>query len=327
MIALKGLIFEATTRSFLNSTKMQSTQKVVVTHERESKAWDDSYPFCNNGFVLLVGPPGTGKSYTVCTMITRLYKIYDYDFIYYIAPNWKDDETLRNYNFRHHEDITEKVKGSICFIDPKNLPEVLQAIQDHAEVYEECMKEYEKLMVGGDSTMLLQIDKEDILKNIATRIKTDSTGKPIMNKYLIVADDASGENLFVNDKVASPWYQFVTRRRHFNTQIIGCVHSIVTFRPRFRQCVTEWILKRGIMTKHLDKIYEELGDMFPRLNAAAAANKMQPLDMFKRIYSKLTGLGESSIENKKYNSMLIFKDRNELWTLEKSNGYNLHRIL
>jgi len=308
---------------------MQSTQPVLVTHERESRAWDDSYPFCNNGFVLLVGPPGTGKSYTVCTMITRLFKIYDYDFIYYIAPNWKDDETLRNYNFEHHQDITEKRKGSVCFIGPERLPEVLKAIQDHAAVYEDCLRDYERVTAAMDPAqkMLLHVDPAEILKGIAARIQTDSDGRPVMNKYLIVADDASGENLFVNDKATSPWYQFVTRRRHFNTQIIGCVHSIVTFRPRFRQCVTEWILKRGIMTKHLEKIYEELGDMFPRLNAVAAENKMQPLDMFKRVYAKLTGLGDASIENKKYNSLVIFKDRNELWTLEKENGFKLHKIL
>ena len=236
-------------------------KKVINKNKRELntaliKPIHPNHKFSSNGLYMMIGKPGSGKTYYILKHILLSERLFDkpyYNLIVFCSTSNGLDKTVLAFK--------EKIKTHILFInDTELLPFLEQHVKEkmrYYSMYRFVMNNFknpddimaEIIRVNGLHT------KKKLVKFIAEEFNKYNTNRYPLN-CLVVLDDFANNELLTDKK--SKLHTYFTKCRHYNLTFIIAVQTVKFVPKNVKRMATDCVLYGGLSEDDFMSLLKEL---------------------------------------------------------------------
>ena len=236
-------------------------KKVIKKNKRELdtaliKPIHPDHQFSSNGLYMMIGKPGSGKTYYILKHILLSERLFDkpyYNLIVFCSTSNGLDKTVLAFK--------EKIKTPILFINDN---ELLPFLEKHVKekmryysMYRFVMNNFKK----PDDTMeeIIRLHglttKQKLVKYIAEEFNKYNTNRYPLN-CLVVLDDFANNELLTDKK--SKLHTYFTKCRHYNLTFIIAVQTVKFVPKNVKRMSTDCVLYGGLSEDDFIGLLKEL---------------------------------------------------------------------
>ena len=236
-------------------------KKVIKKNKRELdtaliKPIHPEHQFSSNGLYLMIGKPGSGKTYYILKHILLSERLFDkpyYNLIVFCSTSNGLDKTVLAFK--------EKIKTPILFL---NDSELLPFLEEHVKTKMRYYSMYRFVMnnfKNPDDTMNEIIranglnNKQKLVKFIANEFNKYNTNRYPLN-CLVVLDDFANNELLTDKK--SKLHTYFTKCRHYNLTFVIAVQTVKFVPKNVKRMSTDCVLYGGLSEDDFMGLLKEL---------------------------------------------------------------------
>ena len=236
-------------------------KKVINKNKRELdtaliKPIHPHHQFSSNGLYMMIGKPGSGKTYYILKHILLSERLFDkpyYNLIVFCSTSNGLDKTVLAFK--------DKIKTHILFI---NDTELLPFLENHVKEKMRYYSMYRFVMnnfKNPDDTMnsIIQTNglhnKKKLVKYIAEEFNKYNTNRYPLN-CLVVLDDFANNELLTDKK--SKLHTYFTKCRHYNLTFIIAVQTVKFVPKNVKRMSTDCVLYGGLSEDDFMSLLKEL---------------------------------------------------------------------
>ena len=236
-------------------------KKVIKKNKRELdtaliKPIHPEHQFSSNGLYLMIGKPGSGKTYYILKHILLSERLFDkpyYNLIVFCSTSNGLDKTVLAFK--------EKIKTPILFL---NDSELLPFLEEHVKTKMRYYSMYRFVMnnfKNPDDTMNEIIranglnNKQKLVKFIANEFNKYNTNRYPLN-CLVVLDDFANNELLTDKK--SKLHTYLTKCRHYNLTFVIAVQTVKFVPKNVKRMSTDCVLYGGLSEDDFMGLLKEL---------------------------------------------------------------------
>ena len=236
-------------------------KKVIKKNKRELdtaliKPIHPEHQFSSNGLYLMIGKPGSGKTYYILKHILLSERLFDkpyYNLIVFCSTSNGLDKTVLAFK--------EKIKTPILFL---NDSELLPFLEEHVKTKMRYYSMYRFVMnnfKNPDDTMEEIIranglnNKQKLVKFIANEFNKYNTNRYPLN-CLVVLDDFANNELLTDKK--SKLHTYLTKCRHYNLTFVIAVQTVKFVPKNVKRMSTDCVLYGGLSEDDFMGLLKEL---------------------------------------------------------------------
>ena len=236
-------------------------KKVINKNKRELntaliKPIHPNHKFSSNGLYMMIGKPGSGKTYYILKHILLSERLFDkpyYNLIVFCSTSNGLDKTVLAFK--------EKIKTHILFInDTELLPFLEQHVKEkmrYYSMYRFVMNNFK----NPDDTMsdIIRVNglhtKKKLVKFIAEEFNKYNTNRYPLN-CLVVLDDFANNELLTDKK--SKLHTYFTKCRHYNLTFVIAVQTVKFVPKNVKRMATDCVLYGGLSEDDFMSLLKEL---------------------------------------------------------------------
>lgn len=236
-------------------------KKVINKNKRELntaliKPIHPNHKFSSNGLYMMIGKPGSGKTYYILKHILLSERLFDkpyYNLIVFCSTSNGLDKTVLAFK--------DKIKTHILFInDTELLPFLEQHVKEkmrYYSMYRFVMNNFK----NPDDTMsdIIRANglhtKKKLVKFIAEEFNKYNTNRYPLN-CLVVLDDFANNELLTDKK--SKLHTYFTKCRHYNLTFVIAVQTVKFVPKNVKRMATDCVLYGGLSEDDFMSLLKEL---------------------------------------------------------------------
>lgn len=236
-------------------------QKVLKKNKKELdtaliRPMHPSHQFSSNGLYLMIGKPGSGKTFFVLKHILlseRLFEKTYYNLIVFCSTSNGLDKTVLAFK--------DKIKTPILFLNDSDL---LNFLEEHVKEKMRYYSMYRYVMnnfKNPDETMQNIINQNGLhsrlklVKYIAGEFNKYNTNRYPLN-CLVVLDDFANNELLTDKK--SKLHTYFTKCRHYNLTFIIAVQTVKFVPKNVKRMATDCVIYGGLSEDDFMCLLKEL---------------------------------------------------------------------
>ena len=214
------------------------------------------HQFSSNGLYLMIGKPGSGKTYYILKHILLSERLFDkpyYNLIVFCSTSNGLDKTVLAFK--------QKIKTPILFLNDNDL---LPFLEEHVKEKMRYYSMYRFVMnnfKNPDDTMneIIRLNglttKQKLVKYIAGEFNKYNTNRYPLN-CLIVLDDFANNELLTDKK--SKLHTYFTKCRHYNLTFIIAVQTVKFIPKNVKRMATDCVIYGGMSEDDFIGLMKEL---------------------------------------------------------------------
>lgn len=248
-------------------------KKIFDSEIKSSKNSHESlippYPIANNCLTMLLGSTGSGKSVWINRILNDLYPSFDinFDSIIIFNPTVIYDPAYADAGAKQKILSVDMINQVLAFIKKYKLEEQLSInlAKEYKELYN-LLDLKDLKSIGSKNKVPCSVNLKNFLdfykKNklyidrvcdpdCPDNMKIDENN---LKKFAIILDDCG--DLPILSSPNSPLYEFIMKRRHYNTSIFIACQSYTQLQKKARRQVTDIVLFKGTDLNDLKIMFE-----------------------------------------------------------------------
>ena len=214
------------------------------------------HQFSSNGLYLMIGKPGSGKTYYILKHILLSERLFDkpyYNLIVFCSTSNGLDKTVLAFK--------QKIKTPILFLNDNDL---LPFLEEHVKEKMRYYSMYRFVMnnfKNPDDTMneIIRLNglttKQKLVKYIAGEFNKYNTNRYPLN-CLVVLDDFANNELLTDKK--SKLHTYFTKCRHYNLTFIIAVQTVKFIPKNVKRMATDCVIYGGMSEDDFIGLMKEL---------------------------------------------------------------------